>query len=542
MVEYQLTLTSFLRRVRDFRERRGIVSRYTGAFRTYTYGDFYTRVTRLAGYLKSIGVDRGDRVATFAWNHHRHLELYFAVPAIGAVLHTINIRLAPGDISYILGHAEDKALFVDDVLLPAIDHVLPDLKQLKHVVVMSDEPSEGAYNVYEREVAQAPPFAEYPALDEEETAALCYTSGTTGRPKGVAYSHRQLFLHNFAACLADGHAISERDTILHVVPMFHANAWGIPYAAAMCGARQVFPGVQPTPEAIARIIERERVTYVGMVPTVAQDLLGHLESNGGDVSSLRALVLGGSPPSAELVRRFEEDLGVPVFQGWGMTEMSPMGTFGRLRLEMDAWPAADRHAQKTKQGTLLPGLEWKLIDEQGEEISPDSDRSGELVVRGPWVASTYYRDASPDSFWYGWLRTGDIATIDEYGYLEIRDRKKDLIKSGGEWISSVDLEQALMTHPAVVQAAVVAIPDEKWGERPLAWIVARDAHDVSVEALRSFLESLVAKWWIPDRIEFVDALPRTGVGKTDKMALRKQAAALLGGDQEPSDGESVGRA
>jgi len=521
MPEYPLVLTKFLLRARDFFPGKEIVS-YGDEVVRYTYADYAQRVHRLAGALTELGVGRGDRVATFAWNHHRHLELYFAVPAVGAVLHTLNIRLSQDDIGYILDHAGDRVVFVDESLLPQIRPVL-DARPAIKVVVMRDRPGDGpdGYPGYEELLARARPVTEFPPTAEEELAVLCYTSGTTGRPKGVPYTHRTLFLHTFAACLADGHAISERDTVLHVVPMFHANAWGVPFAATMVGAKQVLPGARPTPERIAELIEREGVTYTGMVPTVAADLLRHVKETGRRVSTLRALVLGGSPPSPALVRELEQVLKVPVYQGWGMTELSPMASYGRITA------GEDDGAADITQGRLLPGLEWKLLDDADRELPWDGTSRGELVIRGPWAATRYYRDESPESFWNGWLRTGDIATIDPAGRLRIVDRKKDLIKSGGEWISPADLEAALLEHPEVGEAAVVGVQHPRWQERPVALVVPREGHRVDEEALRRSLADRFARWWQPDRILVVDELPRTGVGKIDKRALRRRYARIL---------------
>ncbi|MFD2399226.1 long-chain-fatty-acid--CoA ligase [Prauserella oleivorans] len=462
-------------------------------------------------------------MATLAWNHYRHLELYLAVPLAGAVLHTVNLRLEPAEIDYILGHAGDRVLVADSSLLPSVEQARaarPDM-----LVVGTDGAGPGVLD-YEDLVASGAPLLDPPAVAEDDLAALCYTSGTTGFPKGVGYSHRALYLHTFAACLADGHAISERDTVLHVVPMFHANAWGIPFAALMSGATQVLPGAHPVPAGIARAIEAERVTYTGMVPTVAVDLLRVAAATGADLGSLRALVLGGSSPSEELVRSIEEQLGVPVFQGWGMTEISPMGTFSRPLPSVEHDPAQRRRLIR-KQGRLLPGLRWRLVDDEGREQPHDGVARGELLIRGPWVATSYFRDEHPESFTDGWLRTGDIATIDEHGYLEVVDRAKDLIKSGGEWISSVALEQALTGHPAVADAAVVAVPHERWQERPLALVVLDSGQEAEPDDVLEWLRGQVPRWWVPERIVVVDSLPRTSVGKLDKKALRDKVAAGL---------------
>ena len=505
-----LLITEFTERARRHHPAREIVAYAHGAeVLRYDYGTYATRVARLAGALRRIGVRPGDRVASLCWNHHRHLELYAAVPLAGAVLHTLNLRLSAEEIAYIAGHADDRLIVADADLRHLLDGVRPELG-----VIDSGD-------AYEEMVATGPELPGPPDRDENDLAVLCYTSGTTGRPKGVGYTHRGLYLHTFAACLADGHAISATDTVLHVVPLFHANAWGIPFAATMAGAKQVLPGPHPTVPEIASVVQRERVTYVGMVPTVAVDLLDHVRRHGTDVSSLRALVLGGSTPSVDLIRSWT-DLGVPVFQGWGMTEISPMATFTR-----DPFPPADaseRHARTQTQGTLLPGLAWRIVDDDGRELPWDGASRGELYVRGPWVATSYYLGEAPDRFDDGWLRTGDVATIDAGGRLRIVDRTKDLIKSGGEWISSVALEQALLADPDVADAAVVAVPHPRWQERPLAVVVPRGT--TTGAAVLERLRERVPRWWVPEDVVLVDALPRTSVGKTDKRRLREQHAAL----------------
>lgn len=506
----ELLVTQFVERARRHYPRRPIVGYEHGEEVVRNdYGAHADRVARLAGALRRLGVRPGDRVATLCWNHHRHLELYSAVPLAGAVLHTLNLRLSAEEIAYIAGHANDRLIIADPDLIGLLDGVLPELG-----VIETGE-------AYETLVVGGPALVGPPDRSEHDLAVLCYTSGTTGRPKGVGYTHRGLYLHTFAACMADGHAISARDTVLHVVPLFHANAWGVPFAATMAGAAQVLPGPRPTVAEIARIIERERVTYVGMVPTIAGDLLDHLRRHGGDVASLRALVLGGSTPSIELIRAWE-DLGVPVFQGWGMTEISPMATFTR-----DPDPpadAAERHRRTQTQGTLLPGLQWRIVDDQGRELPWDGTSAGELHVRGPWVATSYYLGEAPDRFDDGWLRTGDVATIDGDARLRIVDRTKDLIKSGGEWISSVAVEQALLADPDVADAAVVAVPHWRWQERPLAVAVLRDGAQATGDQLRSRLEDRVPRWWLPEEVLVVGSLPRTSVGKTDKRRLRAQFA------------------
>ena len=515
MPQYQLNLASFLQRAREHSPSGEIVS--AGTFpKRFTYVEHAERVARVAGALRSLGVRPGDRVATYAWNHHRHLELYWAIPTVGAVLHTVNIRVSPDDVAYILDHAEDRVAFVDAELLPAIDDVLRARPGIR-VVVMSDDPGAplGDYLEYEAVAGASELVLEPVPVDEEALAALCYTSGTTGRPKGVGYSHRTLYLHTLVAATADGHAISRDDTVLHIVPMFHANAWGVPFAATMVGAKQVLPGAHPDPSAIAELLCSEHVTYTGMVPTVASDLVKHVRDFGPTPNTLRAFVVGGSPPAPQLVRDIQEVLGAPVYQGWGMTELAPMASFGRL--DPDALGP-----EGITQGRLLPGLEWKLLDDDDQPLPWDGQSRGELVIRGPWVATRYYRDEAPERFWNGWLRTGDVATIDPEGRLRIVDRKKDLIKSGGEWIIPTELEAALLEDPTVQAAAVIGVPHPRWEERPLAVVVGAPGASVDPERLRQQLGRHFPRWWVPDRIIVAGGLPRTSVGKLDKRALRDQ--------------------
>ncbi|WP_026137581.1 long-chain-fatty-acid--CoA ligase [Rhodococcus ruber] len=519
-----LVITDFLYRARELFSAKTITQYQDGgAISRYTYRDYTDRVFRLAAALIELGVRPGDRVATLAWNHRRHLELYLAVPLAGAVLHTVNLRLEADEIAYIVDHADDRMIFVDTALLPLLDTARARRPGMLVVTTDGDGidlPAQDALT------DAAAPLTEPVPRDENDLAALCYTSGTTGFPKGVGYSHRGLYLHTFTACLADGHAICERDTVCHVVPMFHANAWGIPFAALMTGANQVLPGPHPAVPDIARILEAERVTYVGMVPTVAVELVRHALATGTDLTSLRALVLGGSTPTPELIRSIEEDLGVPAYQGWGMTEMSPMGTFARPPRAADDDPGR-RYEYIRRQGRLLPGLRWKLVDDDGAVVPHNGVDRGELLMRGPWVAERYFRDEHPEAFVDGWLRTGDIATIDEEGYLTIVDRAKDLIKSGGEWIGSVALEQALVQVPHVADAAVVAVPHEKWQERPLAFVVAEEGQVLDPEAVRTALADLAPRWWVPEQVVVVESLPRTSVGKVDKKRLRSTVDARV---------------
>ena len=523
-----LLITTFLDHARDHAPDREIIDYVDGVcVRRSTYREQDARVRRLAGALITLGVRPGDRVATLAGNHHRHLELYLAVPLAGAVLHTVNLRLEPEEIAYVVDHAEDTVLLLDAALRPAAAPARAARPGMR-VVVLDGEPESGEL-AYEDLVVGGDPFEGPPPRDEDDLAALCYTSGTTGAPKGVAYTHKALYLHTMAAGLADGHAIGRRDRVVHLVAMFHANAWGVPLAAFMVGADQILPGPQPRVADVAAIVERERATYLGMVPTLAVDLVAHARRNGIDLTSLRALVLGGSTPSRELVRAIEEDLAVPAFQGWGMTETSPMATFSRP--EPEATPD-ERYAQIQRQGRLLPGLRWRLVDEDGADVPHDGISRGELLLRGPWVASAYFRGDRPEAFVDGWLRTGDVATIDPEGRLRVVDRVKDLIKSGGEWISSLALEQALLESPGVADVAVVAVPHERWQERPVA-VVVPDADGVDTTKVLAALDGRVPRWWCPDRVEIVDALPRTSVGKVDKRRLRGALReAHLGGSHK----------
>lgn len=529
MMDYPLTLTHFFERTSRLFARKTLATRVPGGppFR-YTYGDFAERVRRLAGALQALDVGRGDRVGTFAWNSHRHLELYWAVPLLGAVLHTVNIRLAPSDIAYIVNHAGDSVLFVDASLWPLLEPVRPELRTVRHVVILPDAAlplPEGAL-AYEALLAGADPVLAWPPLDEREACGMCYTSGTTGHPKGVVYSHRAIFIHSLAVAMADTLGICERDVVLHVVPMFHANAWCVPYAAVMVGAAQVFAGPNPQPRDIARLIQEERVSFVGAVPTVWIGVKEVVEKEGYDLSSLRAIVVGGSAAPRSLLEAYERQFGVRMVHAWGMTEMSPLGTVARLKSYMEAWPEDARFAVRAKQGYAAPIVDLRAVDEAGREVPWDGKTMGELQVRGPCVSSAYYdypggaAAFTPD----GWFRTGDVVTIDPEGYIQVTDRTKDLIKSGGEWISSVDLEGLLMSHPKVLEAAVIAVPHPRWLERPLACVVPRPEHrhDLTAAELLDYLRPRVARWWLPDGVVFLEAIPKTGVGKFDKKLLRER--------------------
>ena len=531
MMDYPLTLTHFFERTRRLFPSKPVATRVPGQplFR-YTYADFADRVCRLAGALPDLGVGPGDRVGTFAWNSHRHLELYWAAPLSGAVLHTVNIRLSPRDIAYIVNHAGDRVLFVDASLWPVIEPLRPELRTVERYVVLPDAAAALPAGVsdYEALLAGARPVADWPRLDEGQAAGMCYTSGTTGHPKGVVYSHRAIFLHSMAVAMTDSLGVCERDVILHVVPMFHVNAWCIPYAGVMVGATQIFAGPAPQPRDIVELVQAERVTFVGAVPTVWIAVKELVEKEGFDLSSIRCLPIGGSAAPRHLIELYEKKFGVPMTHAWGMTETTPLGTVSRLKSYMEAWPDEPRYAVRAKQGYPVAGVDIRAVDEQGLEVAWDGRTMGELQVRGPWVARSYYEhpEGAVQFTADGWFRTGDVVTIDPEGYIQITDRTKDLIKSGGEWISSLDMEGLLMAHPKVLEAAVIAIPHPKWVERPLACVVARPEHrgTVTAEELLDFLRPQVARWALPDAVVFVDAIPKTSVGKFDKKVLRQMYA------------------
>jgi fatty-acyl-CoA synthase len=469
-------------------------------------------------------------VATFAWNSQRHLELYFAVPGIGAVLHTVNIRLFPEQIQYILQHAGDRVVFLDRSLAGVMAQLQPSLPEITHYILMNDLGAAPAalpapcYD-YEELLAAAPEKEDFPPLDERTAAGLCYTSGTTGQPKGVLYSHRSMYLHAMGACMVDSLAISEQETVLPVVPMFHANAWGLPYACAMTGAKQVFPGDHLHSGSLAALIEAEGVTIAAGVPTVWHLFYQHLKQHPRALPSLRTVLCGGSAAPRRLIEAYARDLGIEVVHAWGMTELSPVGTVARLRDAMTAWAPEQQLPVRAKQGIPVPGIELRIVDAQDQELPHDGVHPGELVARGAWVAGEYYQEdgsenaCTPD----GWFRTGDIATIDAYGYVEITDRKKDMIKSRGEWISSVDMENLVLDHPCIDEAAVVARPDPVRGEVPVLFVVVTPlSPELPVDEILDLLAARFSNWQLPKRadIRFVTSLPKTGVGKLDKKALR----------------------
>ena len=492
-----------------------------GPARSATFAEVGARAARLAGALRRLGVRPGDRVATLAWNHQAHFEAYLAVPGMGAVLHTLNLRLFPDQLGWIVNHAEDKVLLVDASLAPILGK-LGDLPSVERVIVIDDE--------YEGLLASEEPAFDWPEVDEGAAATMCYTSGTTGNPKGVVYSHRSTVLHALAQCGADAFAISQRDRILLVVPMFHANAWGLPYAGWMAGSRFVLPGPALRPDHLAALIRHHRVTFAEGVPTIWNDMLAHTEAYGVDFSSLRMILSGGSAVPRSLIAAYRDRFGVPLVQAWGMTETGPLAAIAFPPVDVEAGGEAELD-YRARSGRIIAGVEVRAVDESGAEVPRDGVAVGELEARGPWVTGAYYREPAPERFHDGWLRTGDVGSIDERGFIQLTDRMKDVIKSGGEWISSVELETRLMAHPGVFEAAVIAVPDDRWFERPLACVVRRPGAaagpEVGPAGLSAFLAGQVAKWWLPERWAFVEEIPKTSVGKFDKKELRARHAAGL---------------
>ena len=523
--DHPLTLRHVLERARRMYASGEVATLTRAGVARASYAEVAARVDRLCRALESLGVGRGDRVATFAWNTQAHLELYLAVPSMGAVLHTINIRLFADQLEYIANHAEDAVVFVDSDLVPTLAEVAPRLRTVRRFVVIGDEHLDVLPRAIRYEdllAAQPDDGYAYPRLDDRSPAALCYTSGTTGNPKGVLYSHRANVLHAAGACMTDSVGVGQADRVLPIVPMFHANAWGLPYAAALTGADLLLPGAAPRPDAVAAAIESEGITIAAAVPTVWLDVLRHLDEHPRDLSALRTVVCGGAAVPLSLMQAFEERHGVRIVQAWGMTETGPLASLAR---PPRAAAGADAWRYRATAGRLLPLLEARVVADDGAELPWDGESDGELEVRGPWVASGYFGGEGEGRFDDGWLRTGDVAAITHDGYIRITDRAKDVIKSGGEWISSVELENELIAHPGVAEVAVIAAPDERWTERPLACVVLEPDAAASAEELRAHLEGRVARWWLPDGFAFVDELPKTGTGKLDKKLLRERLAA-----------------
>ncbi|MGH2904695.1 MAG: long-chain fatty acid--CoA ligase [Solirubrobacteraceae bacterium] len=576
--DFPLNLHHVRRRMRDVHPRAEVVTLTGDGERSVraSFAEISPRIDRLARALGRLGIEPGDRVGTFAWNNQRHFELYMAVPCIGAVLHTLNVRLFAEQLVYIVNHAEDRVIFVDDSLVPLLEQLAPKLPAVEHYILMGDPAHPGdpdrtqagdsahpgdpdrsgdparpgdplqttlpnalRYEELLRDAQESnqarpgsgsEPFEdqepfEYPEIDERQAASLCYTSGTTGNPKGVLYSHRSVCLHATASLFVDNLGLCRRDRALVIVPMFHVNAWGLPYAAALAGADLLMPDRFLQAEPLARAIERERPTVAGCVPTIFADLLRYADAHEVDLSSLTHAVCGGSAVPRQLMKDFEERHGVRIFQGWGMTETSPVVTFCEPAEDSERGRDARYWDERALQGKSLPWTELRLVDDDGREVSWDGESTGEIQVRGPWIAASYFDDPSGDEkFDSGWLRTGDIAAIDEHAFVRITDRSKDVIKSGGEWISSVELENEVMSHPDVIEAAVIAKPDERWSERPLCCVVLREGARTSAEELVEHLRGRVAKWWLPDEFAFVAEVPKTSVGKFDKKVLRGELA------------------
>ena len=500
-----------------------VVTVEADGYRTATFAQVAERAEQLAAALTRLGVRAGDRVGTFCWNNQTHMEAYLGVPSMGAVLHTLNIRLFPEQLAYVIDHAEDKVIIVDGSLIPLLARVYDELKSVETVIVAGpgDTTALGETLSYTALLDAEQPGFEWPEFDERDAAAMCYTSGTTGNPKGVVYSHRSTVLHSMAATSASSIGMTERDRLLAIVPMFHANAWGTPYAGFMVGTDLVMPQMFLSGEHLARIITEQRPTLACGVPTIWNDLLRVAADPSLDLSSLRHVTAGGSAVPRTLIEAFEARVGVPLTQGWGMTETSPLAA---LALPPRGCTPAEEMDYRVKAGRIVPGVEVRVVAEDTEILPNDGEAVGEFEIRGPWVTASYYKDPDPAKFHNGWLRTGDVGSLDQRGFMTISDRTKDVIKSGGEWISSVELENEVMANPDVFEAAVVAVADPRWQERPLVCVVAKPDAEVTADELVEFLEGRVARWWLPERWAFVEEIPKTSVGKFDKKVLRARYA------------------
>jgi fatty-acyl-CoA synthase len=540
MQDRPLALPHVFHRAEQYFGHKKIVTAEASGETVTTIAEWAVRVRRLAGVLDTLGVSADGRVGTFCWNTGRHLELYLAAPCTGRVLHTLNIRLFPEQLVYIANHAEDEVVFVDRSLIPLLAPLADKLDTVRHYIVIDDsgdalspaEPRDSAADVaipegwhdYEELLAAAAPYeGQFVVEDENQAAAMCYTSGTTGNPKGVVYSHRSAVLHSLVTLIADGSALSERDVVLPVVPMFHANAWGLPYGCLLAGTDVVFPGPNMNPQAIVELLAKHKVTVTGGVPTIWMGMLPLLKDH--DLSALRTVLCGGSAVPRSLSEAYREAIGIPMLHAWGMTETSPIATMSTPRTQHDALTEDQRADVRARQGQAVPLVELRVVDPDTGEPQPwDDVASGEIQAAGPWIAKEYYRGEGGGAQFTedGWLRTGDVAAVDRYGFVRLVDRTKDLIKSGGEWIGSVELENEIMAHPKVAEAAVIAIPSEKWVERPLACVVVKPGETLTSEEIIEFLTPRVAKWWLPDAVEFIDEVPKTSVGKFSKKTLREK--------------------
>jgi fatty-acyl-CoA synthase len=522
MQDFPLTVSHIFEHGRATYGDSAVVTAEAEGVRRISFAALAERAEQLAAGLRRLGVRPGDRVATFAWNTQQHQEAYFAVPCMGAVLHTVNVRLAQEQIRYIVRHAEDKVMIIEASLAPVLAPIIGELTTVRHLIVFGDGDRSGLPGAidYEELLRSERPGYPWPALEESAAAAMCYTSGTTDLPKGVVYSHRSTFLHSLGVCSGEALGLSQHDRILPVVPMFHGNAWGLPYAGWLVGADLIMPGGFIHAAALARLITAERVTLAAAVPTVWFDMLG-LDPATVDLSSLRMIVCGGAAVPRSLIEAYEERFGVRLLQGWGLTETSPVAS---LAFPPKTCPAERAIEYRSTAGRVIGGVEVRVVADSGEVLPRDGRSVGEIELRGPWVTAGYYLDPAPSKFRDGWLRTGDVGHINAEGYVTISDRAKDVVKSGGEWISSLDLEAALVSHPAVREAAVIAAPDDRWGERPLACIVSAPGSAVTPEELRAHLAGRVVKWWLPERWAFIDEVPRTSVGKYDKKLLRARHA------------------
>jgi len=527
MQDFPLSIVAILRHGQSVYAQSECVTWTDTGARRASFAEVGANAARLANVLAGLGVGSGDRVGTFCWNSQQHLEAYLAVPSMGAVLHTLNIRLFPEQLAYVINHAQDKLILLDDSLVPILAKVAADLQTVERFIVIGDGDATALQSVvpnteilrYDDLLAAESGEYAWPDVDERQAAALCYTSGTTGNPKGVAYSHRSAYLHSLAATTPAALNLSERERILTIVPMFHANAWGIPYAAFMCGASLVMPGRFLQAEPLTRMVKEERVTFSGAVPTIWADILRYGDDHEVDLSSVRMIICGGSAVPRSLMERFEERYGVRIVQAWGMTETSPLAAVAHPPASVELG-GADEMNWRVRTGRIVSGVELRIVDDAGSPLPWDDVAVGEIEVRGPWITADYFGDPSPEKFDHGWLRTGDVGSVNSQGFVQITDRAKDVIKSGGEWISSVELENSLMAHPDVVEASVIGVPDPRWQERPLACVVRKSGSAVDAAALAAFLGEQVAKWQVPERWSFIDEVPKTSVGKFDKKVLR----------------------